>query len=175
MPANIRQIALFLTYASFPLLSLTGEARASDPAMPHTRTFDVQGVSLWFKSRFSEAELAALGPEDSRVEAHSCSCYDNPRPHFPYRIVLFITPKGDLVGRAESQESAVNITPLAVRKGNRYCEVESEEQCYGAFEHPCDFTDFRFGPYLQEFFPSCKADDRQTALTPAGGGNGRFH
>jgi hypothetical protein len=132
--------------------------------MPHAKMIDIEEVSLWLKGRFSAAEFEALGPKDWRVESYFCSCYDTPRPHFPYRIVLFITPKGDLVGRPESHESVVSITPLAVRNGNRYCELESEEQCYGAFADPCEFTDFRYGRYLKDFFPSCNADQRQTGL-----------
>ena len=111
--------------------------------MPYAEMIDVQAVSIWMERRFSATELEALGSKDTRVESYSCGCYDTPRPHFPYRIVLFITPKGDLVGRPESHEFAMRITPLAVRKGNRYCELESEEQCYGDFATPCDFTDFR--------------------------------
>jgi hypothetical protein len=61
----------------------------------------------------------------------------------------------------------VSITPLAVRTGDRYCEVDSEDQCYGTFAHPCDFTDFRYGPYLKEFFPSCVPGEKQTALPAA--------
>ena len=164
MPIDVKQFAVLLTSASLALLLLPGEAKASELSTQESRTFEMQEVSLWLKARFSEAELEALGPEASRVEAHSCGCYDEPRPHFPYRLVLFTTPKGDLVARAESHESALRITPLAVRKGNHYYELESEEQSYGAFAHPCDFTDFRYGPHLREFFPSCKAGEKRTGF-----------
>jgi hypothetical protein len=59
-----------------------------------------------------------------------------------------------------------------VRKGNHYYELESEDQSYGKFAHPCDFTDFRYGPHLREFFPSCKTDDKRTGLPLAVDGNG---
>jgi hypothetical protein len=164
MPIDVKQFAVLLTSASLALLLPPGEAKAGELSTQESRTFEMQEVSLWLKARFSEAELEALGPEASRVEAHSCGCYDEPRPHFPYRLVLFTTPKGDLVARAESHESALRITPLAVRKGNHYYELESEEQSYGAFAHPCDFTDFRYGPHLREFFPSCKAAEKRTGF-----------
>ena len=175
MRIDVKQIALLVTFASLALLLPPGEAKASELSTQESRTFEMQEVSLWLKARFTEAELETLGPEASSVEAHSCGCYDKPRPHFPYRIVLFTTPKGDLVARPESHESALRITPLAVRKGNHYYELESEEQSYGRFAHPCDFTDFRYGPHLKEFFPSCVSDDRQAALPPADGGDGRLH
>jgi hypothetical protein len=120
--------------------------------------FNESGISLWLKTRFSKAELEAFQPEDLRVESHFCGCYDKPTPHFPYPVVVFITAKGDLVARMEAREGALNITPLAVRHGNHYCELEVEQHCYGSFAHPCEFTDFRFGRSLAEFFPTCKAD-----------------
>jgi hypothetical protein len=139
-----------------PLLEV--ETRAvSDQA----HIIETEGISLWLKTRFSKAELEAFRPEHLRVESHFCGCYDKPNPHFPYPVVVFITPKGDLVARAEAREGALNITPLAVRRGKRYCELESEERCYGSFAHACEFTDFRFGRSLAEFFPTCKADEQK--------------
>ena len=89
------------------------------------------------------------------VEAHDCSCADKPEPHFPYRIVLFITPKGDLVARPEAHEKMAKITLLAVRNGEQHCNLDSEEQCYGLFANVCEFTDFRYGPTLEPYFPTC--------------------
>jgi len=162
--AKIRQAPLFLTCAVFALVAVETETQACDAAMFDATTIDIQEVSHWLKRRFSAAELEMLTPQDSRVELYSCSCYDIPDSHFPYRIVLFITPKGDLVGRPDGAESAVRITPLAVRNGNLYCESASEDRCYGTFAHPCDFTDFRYGPYLQSFFPLCKMDETATGF-----------
>jgi len=70
--------------------------------------------------------------------------------------VLFTTPRGDLVVRPEGGENMAKFTPLAVRTGDQYCKVESEENCYGSFANVCEFTDFRYGPLLQPFFPTCK-------------------
>jgi hypothetical protein len=92
------------------------------------------------------------------VEPYFCGCYDKPNKHFPYSIVLLKTSKGDLVTRPERLEGAVTYTPLAVRRGNQYCELDSEKQCYGSFSDPCEFTDYRFGPFLAPFFPTCKAE-----------------
>jgi hypothetical protein len=146
------------------------KAQAGILAMPEgdqdqAKTIGIETVSVWLKARFSEAELAEFRPEDLRVEAHYCSCSDQPRPHFPYSVVVFKTRKGDLVARPQAAESAVNITPLAVRHGNRYCELGSEERCYGSFVEICEFTDFRYGPYLKEFFPTCKADSTVSLST----------
>jgi hypothetical protein len=99
-----------------------------------------------------------------KVESHSCSCYDEPKKHFPYLIVVARTPKGDLVLRPELQEGAASFTPLAVRIGTRYCEVESEGNCYGSFADPCDFTDARFGPRLAAYFPTCKSEESQAVV-----------
>ena len=116
----------------------------------------LEGVSRWIGKRFSASEIAQLSPADFRVEQHACNCSDRPDPHFPYLVVLFTTPKGDLVARAEGQENMARITPLAVRNGEEYCRVDAEDQCYGSFSSVCEFTDFRFGPSLAPFFPDCK-------------------
>ena len=131
-------------------------------ANPDTkRIIAIGGLSLWLKGRFSEAELAALRPEDLDIESHYCGCYDKPKAHFPYTFFLLRTPKGDLVARPDSNEGALTFALLAVRYGDRYCQVESEEDCYGSFQEPCDFTDFRYGPYLKEFFPTCKSEETE--------------
>lgn len=116
----------------------------------------LEGVSAWLQDRFSKAEIEALSPEDLGVESHHCSCADEPDPHFPYRIVLFTTPRGDLVARPEAHEQSAQVTLLAVRDGDRYCPLDSEEECYGSFATVCEFTDFRYGPTLEPYFPTCK-------------------
>jgi hypothetical protein len=151
---------LLVLMCALPALSVwSGGARAHDLNPEGVDTIAVGGLSLWLKARFSETELAALRPGDLGLEAHYCGCYDRPKPHFPYPIVLFKTPKGDLVARPDSQEGAVSFAPLAVRHGERYCEVDSEQTCYGSFSEPCDFTDFRYGPGLEQFFPTCKSQE----------------
>ena len=117
------------------------------------------GLSVWLRARFSEIELEGLRPGEVAVEAHFCSCYDKPKGHYPYSIVLLKTSKGDLIARPEGVEGTVSFTPLAVRHGIQYCELESEEHCYGSFSDPCEFTDFRYGPYLAQFFPTCQPDE----------------
>lgn len=134
-------------------------------------SIDMEGVSVWLRDRFSETELQALRPEDFRMETHACSCYDRPIPHFPYLLVLFTTPKGDLVGRPDRRGVDLIITRLAVRHGERYCDVDAEDQCYGSFSHPCEFTDFRYGPHLAEYFPTCKSADSEPELTPVSNGD----
>ena len=129
---------------------------ALGPQLESVAANTLEGVSRWIGSRFSDSEIADLAPEDFRVEQHACNCSDKPDSHFPYLVVLFTTPKGDLVARAEGQENMARITPLAVRNGERYCRVDAEEECYGSFSSVCEFTDFRYGPYLAPFFPDCK-------------------
>lgn len=145
---------------------------AHDPAPHHNRVegttaIGVGALSIWLKTRFTEAELAALRPEDLQLEPHYCGCYDQPRPHFPYPLVVLKTPKGDLVARPDSHEGAVSFAPLAVRHGDRYCEVESEHVCFGTFAEPCDFTDFRYGPHLAPFFPTCKTQEVGSSAPPS--------
>lgn len=128
-------IVLIWIVVSFALLTRAGPSRAQDPA-PGAGT-----------------------PDDPRAQWYDCSCYDQPSKHFPYSIVVFKTAQGDLVTRPERREGALTFSPLALRYGTRYCTVESEQDCYGSFSHPCDFTDFRYGPTLAEFFPTCKSDE----------------
>ncbi len=149
--------------ASLTLLVASEKCRARDIAVAREnaeqhKMLAMDGVSLWLKARFSQTDLEGLQVGDLRVEAYYCSCYDKPNRHYPYSIVLLKTPKGDLVARPEGTDGALIFTALAVRHGDRYCEVESETDCYGTFSHPCEFTDFRFGPSLAEFFPTCKSD-----------------
>jgi len=117
------------------------------------------GVSEWFNKNFSEAELEQYGPADFAIEQYLCNCYDQPLPHFPYVLMFFYTPKGDLVGRPERRARGTVIIPLAVRHGTRYCNVDPEKECFGSFADPCEFTDFQFGSELAEYFPYCKPDD----------------
>jgi len=93
------------------------------------------------------------------VEWVYCGCDDQPNKHFPYSVAVFKSANGDLVTRPERGELAVTFTALAVRFGDRYCDIDSEQPCYGSFSHPCEFTDFRYGAYLEQFFPTCKSDE----------------
>ncbi len=124
-------------------------------------SFDMQGVELWFRSRFTEAELSGYQPEDFSIEQHMCNCYDKPVPHYPYILMFFSTPKGDLVGRPERRGFDTIIIPLAERHGERYCEVGSQDVCFGTFAEPCDFSDFRYGGELAKYFPYCKTDEAE--------------
>ena len=128
-----RTQAMMLTLIAMPFALLTGAdpARAQDPAP------GAQPAAQWY----------------------DCSCYDEPSKHYPYSIVVFKTAQGDLVTRPERREGALTFSPLARKFGTRYCTVESEQDCYGSFSHPCEFTDFRYGPYLAEFFPTCKSEE----------------
>jgi hypothetical protein len=146
------------------LLIWSGQTQAQNPAVPQNQLDEMKAsvvsvFSVWLKGRFSAAELKGLQPDELQLESHYCSCYDEPTPHYPYPLVVLRTPRGDLVTRPDSHEGAVSFAPLAVRHGDRYCEVESEQVCFGTFPEPCDFTDFRFGPNLRPFFPTCKSQD----------------
>jgi hypothetical protein len=87
-----------------------------------------------------------------------CGCYDQPNKHYPYSIVVFKKAERELITRPERHEGALTFSPLAVRYGTRYCALDSEQECYGTFPHPCEFTDFRYGATLAEYFPTCKDD-----------------
>lgn len=157
---KLRALALPLAVATLVLSFVPCEAHAREqiraPGQEPAQSSSLEGVSAWMKDRFSEAEIEALSPGDLGMESHFCSCADEPDPHFPYMVVLFTTPKGDLVARAEAQEHSAKFTPLAVRNGDEYCNLESHEPCYGSFATVCEFTDFRYGPSLEPFFPTCK-------------------
>ncbi len=166
-----RRAAVVMLAASLALswLAMNAHAGESEHARQDSAgigSFDMNGVSIWFKDRFTEAELRTYQPEDFRIESHACSCYDRPEPHYPYLLVFFSTPKGDLVGRPDRRGIDTVITQLAVRHGEQYCDVNSEDQCYGSFEHPCDFSDFRYGPQLAAYFPTCMSIDSDSELTP---------
>lgn len=167
------RVAIALLAASLAFLSLAANAQAGEAENPEqgsdrAGSFDMQGVAVWFKSRFSESELKTYQPEDFRIESHACSCYDRPEPHYPYLLVFFSTPKGDLVGRPDRRGVDTVIAPLAVRHGDQYCDVDSEDQCFGSFSKPCEFSDFRYGPQLARYFPTCKEVDpaSDSELTP---------
>ncbi len=151
----------------------TSQAQADRPGdAPRAASFDMEGVGVWFRSKFSEAELHDYRPEDFRIESQMCNCSDRPEPHYPYIMVFFSTPKGDLVGRPDRKGFETVITRLAVRHGEAYCDVESEEECYGTFSHPCDFSDFRYGAQLAPYFPTCKMIEPDPS-PDAGSGSGQ--
>lgn len=168
-----RWTATAMLAASIALSSLAAHAQNDEPENARQRSgqlasFDMEGVSDWFRDRFSAAELQTYQPEDFRIESHMCNCSDRPEPHYPYILVFFSTPKGDLVGRPDRKGFDTVITRLAVRHGERYCDVESENECYGSFSHPCEFSDFRYGAQLAPYFPTCKLvePDSDLELTP---------
>ena len=154
-----RSIAAILALIAAGSLS-HAQARAQELTIARADSGQIDQVDLDTESRLLRArlDLDQSRPGDVRVESHYCGCYDRPTPHYPYAMVLFITSKGALVARSEGREGVPRITPLAVRYGDRYCALDSEEECYGSFSHPCEFTDFRYGPTLAEFFPTCKSD-----------------
>jgi hypothetical protein len=160
-----RRVSLAFMFASLPLAASVDApgADGSGIGQPNAerRAFEAAGMTNWLKTRFSETELEGLPPGHLSVEAYSCSCYDQPTRHFPYRMVLLKTPKGDLIARPEGQDGVIRFIALAVRYADLYCDVESKENCYGTFAHPCDFSDFRYGPHLSAFFPTCKSDDAE--------------
>ena len=135
------------------------QATALEHEPEHHAFSNFESVVGWIHGKFTSAEIQKMSPEDFRIEPHACSCSDKPDPHFPYLVVLFTTPKGDLVARPDGHENMTQFTPLAVRTGEHYCMVDSEEQCYGSFANVCEFTDFRYGSMLEQVFPTCKSAD----------------
>lgn len=166
-----KRVANTVCVALLAFFSLTVDAQTGGGNELHRYTFrfgsfDMVGVSGWFNNRFSEAELGTYRHEDFDIEQQLCSCYDRPVPHYPYVMMLFSTPKGDLVGRPERRGFDTVIIPLAVRFGERYCDVEAEDQCYGSFTNACDFSDFRYGNDLAPYFPDCLEVQSDTTLKP---------
>ena len=109
-----------------------------------------------FERDFLASELDALAPGELALESHFCGCADVPLKHYPYVVFVLRSPKGDLLARPEGHEAVVHFVALAVRQEYQYCDPQMEASCYGTFMHPCDFTDFRYGPQLAQFFPTCK-------------------
>jgi hypothetical protein len=137
---------------------LPGSAHAQETATGSTRArlLALPEVGQWLEQKLTAAEREALRDEDLTVSGARCGCSDRPEPHYPYAVVIFSSPKGDLIARFEGDEGAVRIKPLAHRTGALYCSVYESEGCFGEFAHPCDFTDARFGPALAPYFPDCK-------------------
>ena len=156
LPLAVASLALFFAQSE---VGAEERVRALERERESAHTGSLEGVATWMRERFSDAEIEKLSADDFRVEPHFCSCSDKPDPHFPYVVVLFTSPKGDLVARAEPQEQSAKFTPLAVRNGDQYCHLESEGQCYGSFANVCEFTDFRYGPMLEPYFPTCKREE----------------
>lgn len=155
---NTLAVAFTVLALAQPGQCFAQESAKSTLNAEQTKMIELDGISNWLRARFSQSELEALRPGELRVESHYCGCNDVPIKHFPYAVVLLRTPKGDLVARPEGYEGVVRFTALAVRYGDLYCDLESEAGCYGSFLHPCDFTDFRYGRLLTDFFPTCKSD-----------------
>ena len=151
-PPRVAGLVLSAIVTSVTLMCPAQPARAEPEQGPDTKPRTLQAA-------LPQADIDALRPDDLNAQWYDCGCYDQPVKHFPYSIVVFKNEAGDLVTRPERHEGALTFSPLAQRHGNRYCTLESKEECYGSFPHPCDFTDFRYGPYLAEFFPTCKSDE----------------
>jgi hypothetical protein len=134
------------------------EMRKSPLTTEQIKALELDGMSGWLRARFSRSELDALGPGELALESHFCGCTDVPTKHYPYVFFVLRSPKGDLLARPDGHEAMVRFAALAVRHENQYCDPQSEASCYGMFAHPCDFTDFRFGPQLAQFFPTCKVE-----------------
>jgi hypothetical protein len=159
----MREITLVCIFAALAFVATSGGCLANDSTTPKDETAQngaakPDGSPAWPRTRFFASELQGLQLGDLQVEAHFCGCYDKPNKHYPYALVLLKTSKGDLVTRPERLEGAVTYMPLAVRRGNQYCQLESETQCYGSFSDPCEFTDDRYGTMLAPYFPTCKTD-----------------
>ena len=94
----------------------------------------------------SQSEIDALSVTDFGMEVRPLQLRGPARAAFSLSRRAVHDAKGDLVARAEAHEQTPRFTPLAVRKGDQYCNLESEEQCYGSFASVCEFTDLRDGP-----------------------------
>ncbi len=163
MGKRMSMITLVSRFAALALVAGSANCLADNPTMQTDQPTQIEAMRqdsllVWPRDRFSANELQGLNLKDLKMEPHFCGCYDKPNKHYPYLVVLLKTSQGDLVTRPERMEGAVTYMPLAVRRGIQYCELESEKPCYGSFPDPCEFTDFRYGPHLAPFFPTCKAD-----------------
>ncbi len=143
------------------LVSLSTHGFAVDTGhdVAPSQTTAAMGIWSGFNHRFVQSVLDGLHQDNMQIESHFCGCFDQPRKHFPYSVVIVKAARGDLVARPEGSEGEVRLIPLAVRFGDRYCDIDAEQSCYGTFSHPCDFTDSRYGAQLRPFFPTCHTDE----------------
>ena len=156
-----RSSCMLSSLVGITLLGLSGTCLAQAPAKERheteqSRTVDAMDLSAWLGLRFSPSELEVMPAADLKIEPYHCGCYDQPVQHFPYSMVVVNTARGDWIGRPQGGDEGVRFTGIAVRFGDQYCDVEAEGRCYGSFTHPCEFSDFRFGANLRDFFPTCK-------------------
>ena len=150
--------------AALALLVSAATAQADEPGregqIPSPRrALNFENIAEWLSGWYSDAELRALGPDAFDLESRQCSCYDQPIRHYPYLVVVLTTPKGDLILRPDQRELQVSFAKLALRQGDLYCGVEPGAHCLGRFADVCDFTDFRYGPDLAPYIPTCKSAD----------------
>ncbi len=120
-----------------------------------SRAVDIDAIAEWMNERYYADGSENIVSDKLIPEPRFCNCSDSPRPHYPYILLFFRTPKVDLVTRLERGEGGDRYVAIAVRRNARYCSLASETECYGDFEEPCDFSDFRFGAILKPYFPSC--------------------
>lgn len=158
MKRNVPAIIMSLVVLFQPGQGIAQQSRKSTLTAEQIGTLELDGISGWLRARFSAQELESLSPGDLTMESHFCGCTDVPKKHFPSAFVVLSTPKGDLLARPDGHEAVVHFTALAVRRDLLYCDPEAEASCYGSFAHPCEFTDFRYGPQLARFFPTCKTE-----------------
>ena len=133
--------------ACLPCLAMAGEIES--------RAVDVDAIAQWMNERYYAEGGGPISARELVPEPRLCNCNDSPRPHYPYVLFFFRTPKVDLVTRLERGEGEQRFVALAVRHGTTYCSVASDAECYGSFEEPCDFSDHRFGAMLRPYFPTC--------------------
>jgi hypothetical protein len=156
-----------LRVVSLALLLLFGAAAANEPEgggqlAPPPRALNLEQMAEWLAGMYSEAEYRALPADSITIESQQCGCYDEPTPHYPYLLVVLSTPRGDLILRPDQRELQVNFVKLASRQGDLYCSVDAGSECYGRFPSVCHFTDFRFGPTLEPYFPTCKSPRKRS-------------
>jgi hypothetical protein len=157
LKAAAKPIAATLLACGTIAATFAGLAHAQEPpGSTRSRLLALPEIAQWLDTQYTGAERQALRDEDLTVSGARCGCSDLPKPHYPYAVVIFSSPKGDLVARFEGDEASIRISPLAHRSGALYCSIYESEGCFGEFEHPCEFTDARFGPALAPYFPDCK-------------------
>ena len=115
---RMSRIALSLTLAPLAMLVPEDACRAQDlamakpgvehgnpgaekkPGVENNRMFYKHGTPHWLKAQSAQRISKGFNLR-SRAEWYDCGCYDEPDKHYPYSVVLFKTPKGDLVARPD--------------------------------------------------------------------------
>src|SRR5689334_14510504 len=103
-----RKVAKMLRTVVLVMLSLCAVEAGAQALAPQdgrgAMSANFTSVRSWLGTLYSEEEMRGLQAGSLAVMPYACSCPE----HYPYRMVVFATPRGALVSRPEGSESSIN-------------------------------------------------------------------